>query len=90
MYQGLVGYNLRTLEVTPELAQRWEQPAETEYLFTLHPGVKWHNRPPANGRELTADDVVFSLNRIRTNEPQFQSRSSSLRWIRSRPSIKRG
>ncbi|HTE85725.1 MAG TPA: ABC transporter substrate-binding protein, partial [Dehalococcoidia bacterium] len=41
------------------------------YLFHLQPGVKWHNKPPANGRVLTADDVVFSLERLRTKDPRF-------------------
>src|SRR5581483_11292748 len=38
-------------------------------------GVKWHNKPPASGRPLTANDVVFSLNRIRTDDPKFLYRS---------------
>lgn len=74
-YQTLVRANPRTWQVDPELAQTWEQPSPTEIVFTLAPGVKWHNKPPANGRELTADDVVFSLERIRTPEPRFLSRS---------------
>lgn len=74
-YQGLVAYNLRTLDVEPELAQRWEQPSETEYIFTLGQGIRWQNRPPANGRLLTAQDVVFSLQRAQTNDPQFTTRS---------------
>lgn len=75
LYQGLVAYDLRTYEVQPELAQKWEQRSETEYVFTLQPGVKWHNKPPANGRALTAEDVAFSLNRARTNDPRFTGRS---------------
>lgn len=74
-YQGLLAYNLRTYEVESELAQKWEQPSPTEYIFHLQPGVKWHNKPPANGRELTLDDIVFSLERARTPEPRFLSRS---------------
>lgn len=74
-YQGLLGYNPRTYGIQPELAQKWEQPSQTEYIFTLQPGVKWHNKPPANGRELTVDDVVFSLERARTDNPRFYSRS---------------
>jgi peptide/nickel transport system substrate-binding protein len=74
-YQGLLGYDVRTYEVRPELAQRWEQPSQTEYVFTLQPGVKFHNKPPANGRLLTVEDVVFSLERARTDAPQFTGRS---------------
>lgn len=75
VYQGLLGYDLGTLEVQPDLAQSWEQPLPTEYIFNLAPGVKWHNRPPANGRDLKVEDVVFSLERIRTAEPRFIYRS---------------
>lgn len=74
-YERLLAYNLRTYALEPELAQKWEQPSPTEYLFHLQPGVKWHNKPPANGRPLTADDVVWSLERARTNDPRFMSRS---------------
>jgi peptide/nickel transport system substrate-binding protein len=28
--------------------------------------VRWHNKPPVNGRELTADDVVYTVNRFLT------------------------
>jgi peptide/nickel transport system substrate-binding protein len=73
-YQGLLGYEFRTYAVEPELAQKWEQPSTTEYVFTLQPNVRWHNKPPANGRELTAEDVVWSFERARTNEPRFASR----------------
>jgi ABC-type transport system substrate-binding protein len=74
-YERLLSYDLRSYKVGPELAQKWEQPSQTEYLFSLQPGVKWHNKPPANGRPLTADDIVWSLERARTDDPKFYSRS---------------
>lgn len=74
-YQNLVGYDEQTSEVKPELAQAWEQPSQTEYVFRLQPGVRWHNRPPINGRELTAADVLFSLERARTPNPRFVHRT---------------
>jgi len=74
-FERLLAYDLRSYKVGPELAQKWEQPNQTDYVFTLRPGVKWHNKPPANGRALTADDVVYSLERARTNDPKFSSRS---------------
>jgi peptide/nickel transport system substrate-binding protein len=73
-YQSLLQLNPRTAALEPELALKWEQPSQTEYLFHLQPGVKFHNKPPASGRELTAADVVFSLNRVRTDDPRFQNR----------------
>src|SRR5262245_29347182 len=49
-----------------DLAESWSQPNETTYVFKLRPGVKWQNKPPVNGRELTATDVVYSVERFRT------------------------
>jgi len=50
----------------PDLAERWEQPDETTYIFHLRKGVRWHNKPPVNGRELTAEDVKFTYTRFLT------------------------
>ncbi|HTE83605.1 MAG TPA: ABC transporter substrate-binding protein [Dehalococcoidia bacterium] len=75
VYQGLLGYKMQNYAIEPELAQKWEQPSPTELIFHLQPGVKWHSKPPVNGRALTADDVVFGLNRMRTNDPKFANRS---------------
>ena len=49
-----------------DVAESWTQPNETTYVFKLRPGVRWHAKPPVNGRELTADDVVYSVERFRT------------------------
>ena len=53
-----------TFIVEPHLAERWEQPDDTTYIFHLRQGVKWHNKPPVNGRELVADDVKFTYDRF--------------------------
>jgi peptide/nickel transport system substrate-binding protein len=74
-YQQLLGYDIRTYEVEAELAQKWEQASQNEYVFTLQQGVKWHNKAPANGRALTVEDVVYSFNRMQTNDPRFLVRS---------------
>ncbi|HLC29423.1 MAG TPA: ABC transporter substrate-binding protein, partial [Dehalococcoidia bacterium] len=52
----------------PMLAERWEQPDDVTYMFHLRKGVKWQNLPPLNGRELTAEDVAYSLEKIRTDK----------------------
>jgi peptide/nickel transport system substrate-binding protein len=49
-----------------DLAESWSQPNETTYVFKLRKGVRWHPKPPANGRELTAEDVRYSLERFMT------------------------
>src|SRR2546427_2869113 len=55
-----------TFIVEPDLAERWESPDDTTYIFYLRQGVKWHNKPPVNGRELVAEDVKFSFARFLT------------------------
>ena len=74
-YDRLLAYDLEKWTVQPSLAQKWEQPSPTEYLFHLVPNVKWQNKPPVNGRDMTTDDVIWSLERARTNDPRFSSRS---------------
>jgi peptide/nickel transport system substrate-binding protein len=63
-----VGADVRpgTFTVEPHLAERWEQPDDTTYVFHLRHGVKWHNKPPLNGRELVADDIKFTYDRFLT------------------------
>ena len=74
-YERLVAYKLGSYEVEAELAEKWEQPSPTEYLFHLRPGVKWQDKPPVNARPLTVDDVTWSLERARTDDPKFYTRS---------------
>jgi len=48
-------------QAIPELAESWEaKPGATEWVFKLRKGVTFHN-----GKEMTAKDVVYSLNHHR-------------------------
>lgn len=47
------------------LAESWEIDGDTA-VFHIRQGVHWQNKPPVNGRELTAEDVVYSLKRVWT------------------------
>ena len=55
-----------TFSIEPHLAERWEALDDTTYVFHLRQGVKWHNKPPLNGRELMAEDVKFTFDRFLT------------------------
>src|SRR6266568_541881 len=55
-----------TFPIEGDLAESWTQPSETTYIFKLRKGVRWQNKPPVNGREVTADDVVYSVERFKT------------------------
>jgi len=50
--------------VESDLAERWAQLDDLTYVFYLRKGVRWHNAPPVNGRELTAEDVKFTFDRF--------------------------
>jgi peptide/nickel transport system substrate-binding protein len=52
------------VEVTTDLVEKYETPDPQTYTFRLRTGVKFHNIPPLNGRELTADDVKYSYDRF--------------------------
>ena len=44
-----------------------EQPDELTYQFTIRDDVKYHNKPPANGRALTMDDIRWNIERNLTD-----------------------
>jgi peptide/nickel transport system substrate-binding protein len=46
------------------LAESWEAPDISTAVFHLRKGIHWQNIPPVNGREFTADDVVYTVNRL--------------------------
>jgi peptide/nickel transport system substrate-binding protein len=67
-----------TYPLEADLAESWTQPNETTYIFKLKKGVRWHPKPPVNGREFTADDVKYSYDRFLTvkgnpNRPTLES-----------------
>ena len=53
-----------TQPLEPDLAESWSQPSDRTYVFKLRKGVRWHPKPPVNGRELTADDVKYTYDRF--------------------------
>ena len=51
--------------IVPDLAEKWTVSKDgTVYTFQLRKGVKFHNKPPVNGREVTAADAKYSLERF--------------------------
>ncbi|MFT7722055.1 MAG: ABC transporter substrate-binding protein [Roseateles sp.] len=59
IYERLTNRNAR-LELVPGLAAEWTQAGPLTWRFKLRPGVKFHDGTP-----LTADDVVFSIQRAK-------------------------
>jgi len=61
-YEGLTRYD-RDYQIEPALATKWTYVTPTQVRFELRRGISFHDGSP-----FTADDVVFSFNRIR--QPQ--------------------
>ena len=58
LYETLVSTNA-DMTFYGQLAESWETPDNVTYIFHLRQGVKFHS-----GREMTADDVVYSFDRV--------------------------
>jgi len=67
MYNGLIELNPETddfFDIRGDLATGWEvTPDGLTYIFKLHENITWHD-----GEPLTADDVVWSLERMVTKD----------------------
>src|SRR5262245_42709645 len=50
-YESLTAFDAKA-QIVPALAERWDAPNPTTYVFHLRPGVKFHD-----GGEFTAEDV---------------------------------
>jgi peptide/nickel transport system substrate-binding protein len=65
-YEGLVRYSA-SYQVEPALATKWTTLSPTQIRFELRRGVRFHDGTP-----FTADDVVFSFDRIRQPQGTMQ------------------
>lgn len=59
VFEGLTYFD-KDLNVYPVLAESWKVIGENTWEFKLKKGVKFHN-----GDDFNADDVIFSINRIK-------------------------
>ena len=67
VYEGLVGRD-KDFHIVPALALSWSQPDAKTWRFKLRPNVKFHDGSP-----FTADDVVFSMERVLHANSQLKS-----------------
>jgi peptide/nickel transport system substrate-binding protein len=76
IYEPLVRRD-RKLNIEPALAVKWAQTSPTVWRFDLRPNVKWQD-----GSAFTADDVVFSLQRIMTKSSAMRAPMSMVKEAR--------
>ena len=62
VYDYLVDVDVNN-NIIPRLAKSWTQPDNTTYIFQLAEGVTFHD-----GSEFTAEDVVWTFDRLRDEE----------------------
>ena len=77
VYEPLVALN-GNMQLEPALAIKWETIEPTRWRFTLRQGVTFHN-----GNAFNADDVIFSLERLRDEMSIFRG------WLSPVVSIKK-
>src|SRR5204862_291308 len=58
----------------------WEMVNPSTWIFKLRQGVKFHNRPPVNGREMTAEDVKYSYELLK-DKAQYSTRAALVKAI---------
>ncbi|MDI4632359.1 ABC transporter substrate-binding protein [Pelomonas sp. V22] len=75
-YEGLTRYGAK-YELEPALATKWTFVTPTQVRFELRKGVKFHDGTP-----FTADDVVFSFNRIRQPQGTMQIYVTGIKEVR--------
>lgn len=67
-YEGLTRRGA-DLQIEPSLAERWEIIGPNRWRFFLRKGVKFHN-----GSDFTAEDVAFSVDRVRSDGSNLNTR----------------
>ena len=65
IHNPLHAINMSDLEFQPLVAESLEYPDHMTYVWTLRRGVKFHDIDPTFGRAVTAEDVVYSFDRLK-------------------------
>jgi peptide/nickel transport system substrate-binding protein len=65
IHNPLHGVNVATQEFYPLVAEHFEQPDEMTYIWKLRKGVRFQDVEPTYAREVNAEDVVYSFDRLK-------------------------
>jgi peptide/nickel transport system substrate-binding protein len=72
LYSNLVQMDNEGI-IVPVLAESWDNPEPTTWIFNLRQGVKWHN-----GKDFTSEDVRYTLERLLDEDLAISGRSEFL------------
>ena len=70
----------RTPMIRKTLVTDWQMQNPSTWIFKLRQGVKFHNRPPVNGREMVAEDVKYSYDLLK-DKAQYATRAAAVKSI---------
>jgi peptide/nickel transport system substrate-binding protein len=70
----------RTPVIRKTLVADWQMQNPSTWIFKLRQGVRFHNRPPVNGRELVAEDVKYSYELLK-DKAQYSTRAALVKTI---------
>jgi len=70
----------RTPVIRKTLVTEWQMQSPSTWIFKLRQGVKFHNRPPVNGREMVAEDVKYSYELLK-DKAQYATRAAMVKTI---------
>jgi peptide/nickel transport system substrate-binding protein len=76
VYEALTTIDQK-LALAPSLATKWSNPSPNSWIFELRKDVKFHDGTP-----MTAEDVVFSMNRARADGSDMRAYMSSVDTIK--------
>ena len=77
------GSNQPNLLLECDLCQSWNLNEDLAYVFNLRPDILWQNLAPVNGRALVAEDIIFSLDRLKTEGWPNASLLSSIGQVKA-------
>jgi peptide/nickel transport system substrate-binding protein len=78
-FASIIGYTMQRIvqwdsfaegRIGGAFAEKWEQADAQNVVFTLRPNNFFHNKAPVNGRQTTAEDIKFHIERNKAGKTQ--------------------
>lgn len=66
-----LGYGGFTSTLIGKIAENWEMPDDETFIYYIRPDIQWWDKAPANGRELTAQDIAWNIDRQFNSELSY-------------------